>query len=167
MSRQLIPILSLSLLLAAAPASADDASLAGTKWLSEAEHTRVTVDHRGEVTLKTGKYLYVEVLAESGGVYAVKKRWWNIDAGINVVEHAVLAPESADTYAYVEADHPDDSEFPGIIGRGSFFLVDENTAEYSQIGHLNDGSASGFVTILKKVDQAPDVPIPQSYPKPE
>lgn len=55
-------------------------------------------------------------------------------------------------------------DFPGIIGRGTFELRGKNQAELIQIGHLIDGSASGFTTILERAEELPHVPVPQTYP---
>ena len=39
-----------------------------------------------------------------------------------------------------------------------------NRAEFSQMGRLLDGHASAFLNILTRVDEAPAVPLEQTYP---
>lgn len=139
--------------------------LAGTIWMSEAPHTRTTVSSRGAVELKEGKDIYIEFLSLTDGVYTIKVHWWNLEVGINVVEYGVLVRDEPNEFTYIEADHPAASGFPGIAGYGSFELIDADTAEFSQLGRLADGSASAFENRLKRVDKAPEVPIPQTYPR--
>ena len=142
-------------------------ALKGTIWVAQSPHDRTTVTPKGEITVKQGKEIYLEFLDLIDGVYTVKIHWWNVSHNINVVEYAVMVPRSENLFVYSETEHPEDSGFPGIQGHGSFRLIDYDTAELSQVGHLLDGSASAFITILKRADKRPEVPIPQTYPKPD
>lgn len=139
--------------------------LAGTIWLSQQPHTRTAVDTKGNIEHKEGKDIYVKFLALKDGVYSIAIHWWNESAKINVMEYGVLVKSAENSYTYIEADHPDDSGFPGIAGTGTFELLDASTAQFSQLGRLLDGSASAFVNRLHKVSEAPTVEIPQTYPK--
>jgi hypothetical protein len=141
-----------------------EADLEGTVWNAEKPHSRTTVDIHGDLAIKEGKEIYVELVEFLAGVHTVRIHWWNLSKGINVMEYAVMVRVGENLFEYSEAEHPDDSGFPGIQGHGLFRLLDENTVELTQIGHLLDGSASAFVTTLHKVDAAPDVPIAKSYP---
>lgn len=149
---------------AAASVFFEDKELVGTVWLADTTHDRTTVDRFGAVSIKTGKNIYLQFIDEDQGVLTVKIHWWNVEAKVNVVEFAVMVREAENIYRYVEADHPDDSSFPGIAAGGTFLLLSEWEANLSQIGRLIDGSASAFVTNLQKVDNVPDVPIQQTYP---
>ena len=141
-------------------------ALADTVWVAGDTHDRTTIAPDGTISMKEGKNIYVAFGDLIDGVYTITIHWWNVEAGINVMEYAVLVPEQANVYDYSETLHPEDSGFPGIQGSGTFTLLDETTAEFTQIGHLIDGSASAFVTRLTKADAPPEVPIPQTYPKP-
>ncbi len=168
----LLHVIGVFAILAGTPAAvadepADAAPLAGTIWQSLEAHTRATINQSGATDHKVGKNLYVHFLTEKGGAYTIKINWWNVSAGHNVTEYAVLLPETADTFYYIEADQPEGADFPGIVGHGTFRLTGADTAQLTQSGWLQDGSASGFVTDLKKVQGVPDIPIPPSYPKPE
>lgn len=149
---------------AAAETMFEPKDLVGTIWLAPEAHSRTTIDRFGKISLKTGKNIYVEFLSENQGVFSIKIHWWNVEAKINVVEYAVMAHENENVYVYVEAEHPDDSSFPGISAGGNFTLLSETEAEMTQIGRLLNGSASAFITRLEKVSAAPDIPIKQSYP---
>jgi hypothetical protein len=142
------------------------ASLAGTVWAASEPHDRTTIAADGTISLKESKDIFVAFGDLIDGVYTVKVNWWNVDAGLNVVEYAVLVPEEENVFDYIEVAHPQDSGFPGIQGFGTFEVLDENTAKFTQAGRLLDGSASAFVTELTKVDKEPTVPIAQTYPKP-
>jgi hypothetical protein len=157
-----------ALLVGAGPAGADDFypgdALTGTMWLSMETHDRTTIDLNGVTEIKQGKYLYLEVVELTQGIYTIKIQWWNETVGIHVVEYAVMLREGDNIYRYEEAGHPPDSAFPGIAGGGLLRLLDETHAEISQIGRLIDESASAFVTSLTKVDAPPDIPVAQTYP---
>lgn len=141
-------------------------SLNGSVWAADATHNRITVDSFGKISIKEGKNIYIEFMDLVDGVYAIKIHWWNVSANINVVEYAVLLPESENVFVYTEAEHAPEGGFPGIQGGGTFRLVDESTAELTQYGNLLDRSASAFVTRLKRVDAPPEVPLAQTYPPP-
>lgn len=143
-------------------------SLKGTIWVGKKQHRRVTVSTEGDITIKEGKNIYVHFIEKVDDIYVMEVRWWNVTANINVLEHGVLTKESRNVYRYIEADHHDfgvpNDDFPGIIGRGTFELLEGNRAKLIQIGHLVDGSASGFTVVLKRAHALPKVPIPQTYP---
>ncbi|WP_339716636.1 hypothetical protein [uncultured Sneathiella sp.] len=167
----LVASLILSLSMLAQPRSTaaanffESSNLVGTVWLAPEAHDRTTIDRNGKSSVKTGKNIYIEFLGDKSGVFTIKIHWWNVEANINVVEYAVMVHEAENFYHYVEAEHPDDSNFPGIAASGTFRLINESEAELTQIGRLLDGSASAFVTRLNLVDAAPDVPLKQTYPK--
>ncbi|MEM8743024.1 MAG: hypothetical protein AAGF14_00140 [Pseudomonadota bacterium] len=139
-------------------------SLKGTIWQATDSHDRLTIDQRGKIERKEGKDIYIEFLDLADEVYAIKIHWWNVAAKINVLEYAVLVPGTANNFSYTEALHPPNSGFPGIQGHGTFRIIDQNSAELTQVGRLVDGSASAFVTTLKRVDKAPEISVPQTYP---
>jgi hypothetical protein len=143
-------------------------ALDGTIWVGQEPHRRVTVTTDGDIQIKEGKDIYVRFMRKVDEIFVIEVRWWNVGANINVLEYGVLTRISPNVYRYIEADHHDfgvplDS-FPGIIGRGTFELMGNNKAKLIQIGHLTDGSASGFTTILERADELPEVPIDQTYP---
>ena len=140
-------------------------SLAGTIWASTEPHARTTIGADGKISLKEGKDITIAFGDRVDEVYTIEIRWWNVEAGLNVAEYAVVVPEAENVYAYVEPHHPKDSGFPGIEGHGTIRIVDETTIEFSQVGRLTDGSASAFATRLTKVDAEPEVPLAQTYPK--
>lgn len=147
--------------------SPDD--LEGSIWVGEELHRRVTVSPCGDVSIKEGKDIYVHFMERIDDIFVIEVRWWNEEAGINVLEHGVLAQIAPNEYHYVEADHPDArrprDEFPGIVGQGTFELLAEDEAKLIQVGNLIDGSASGFTTKLVPADELPDVPVEQTYPR--
>lgn len=143
-------------------------ALNGTIWVGKEPHNRVTVRTDGTIEIKEGKDIYVRFIEQVDEIFVIEVRWWNLSAGINVLEHGVLTRISPNIYRYIEADHlelgmPND-DFPGIIGRGTFELQGRNRAKMIQVGHLIDGSASGFTTILERANELPKVPIDQTYP---
>lgn len=144
--------------------------LEDTIWFSEEPHRRVTVDLHGNVDIKEGKDLYVHIKERIDDIFVIEIRWWNEAANINVLEHGILTHIEDNQYHYSEADHLDSEceqeEFPGVIGRGVFELFAEDRAKLIQIGHLIDGSASGFTTYVEQVDTPPEAPIEQTYPIP-
>ena len=148
--------------------SRGELALKGTIWVAKERHRRVTVSTDGTIEIKEGKEMYVRFLEKIDDIFVIEVRWWNTDAGINVLEHGVLTKVSPNIYRYIEADHLESGmpnyNFPGIIGRGTFELRGKNTAKLIQIGHLIDGSASGFTTVLERSDSLPEVPVDQTYP---
>jgi len=66
---------------------------------------------------------------------------------------------------YAETQHDEESDFPGVTGNGEFSLVSDTEMMFVQNGHLINGAAAGFSTLLKKVDQMPEISVPISYPK--
>lgn len=152
------------------PSSAADAgsNLEGTIWLSKKEHTRVAVTPDGKQEIKTGKNFYIRFLSKTDEVYVIELRWWNEKAKINILEHGVLTAIGPGFFHYVETDPlrdgTADANFAGISGQGYFRLVGETTAEVIQLGHLNDGSAAAFTSMLEKTDKLPSVAVPQTYP---
>ena len=143
-------------------------ALNGTIWVGKEPHRRVTVTTSGAIEIKDGKDIYVRFVEQVDDIFVIEVRWWNVSANINVLEYGVLTRISPNVYRYIEADQHNfgvpHGHFPGIIGRGTFELQGRNAAKLIQIGHLVDGSASGFTTMLERVDTLPDVPIPQTYP---
>ncbi len=141
--------------------------LKGTVWEAKDPHKRMSIGPDGKMKTAIGQKVYVEFLDYVEGVYAVKVHWWSVEDNLNVVEYGVLVHELETTYAYIEADHPKDSNFPGISGGGYFRVIsgeDGSKAEFSQIGRMLNGHASAFLNVLEKVERAPDVPVVQTYP---
>lgn len=142
--------------------------LEGSIWVGKKQHRRVTVTTDGTIEIKEGKDIYVRFLERVDDIYVIEVRWWNESANINVLEHGVLTQISPNIYRYFEADHLEfgmpNNNFPGIIGRGTFELQGRNRAKLIQVGHLIDGSASGFTTVLERARSVPVVPIDQTYP---
>ncbi|MEM7446454.1 MAG: hypothetical protein AAF414_24255 [Pseudomonadota bacterium] len=159
-----IAVLGLSMVSANADEIIPTASLAGTIWVADEPHDRTAIDRFGTIEIKEGKDIYVEFGDLVDGIYTIRVHWWNEEAEINVVEYAVLTQVSDNMFSYTETDHPADSGFPGIIGAGTFQILDENTAQLTQAGRLLDGSASSFQTHLILSDAAPSISIPQTYP---
>ena len=143
-------------------------ALNGTIWVGTEPHRRVTVSTDGAIEVKEGKDIYVRFIDHVDDIFVIEVRWWNVSAGLNVLEHGILTRVSPKIYRYIEADQFNfgipNGDFPGVIGRGTFELQGKNTAKLIQIGHLIDGSASGFTTMLERVETLPDVPVPQTYP---
>ena len=156
------------------PAGADEIKspgfLNGTVWESKRSHIRTSIGRDGKIERAEGQNAYVQFLDYEDGVYAVKIHWWSVEDNLNVIEYGVLVHEIESTYAYIEAAHPEGSSFPGISGSGFFRIIEgdgEPRAEFSQMGRMLHGHASAFLSILEKVDKAPDVPLPQTYPPKE
>lgn len=153
---------------ASAAGGQGELALKGTIWVATAPHRRVTVTTEGDIEVKEGKNIYVRFLDQIDDIFVIEVRWWNMAANINVLEHGVLTRISPNVYRYIEADHHElgfpTPDFPGIVGRGTFEIQGRNRAKFIQIGHLIDGSASGFTTMLERTDELPQVPIPQTYP---
>jgi hypothetical protein len=143
-------------------------ALEGSIWVGKNPHRRVTVTTDGNIEIKEGKDIYVRFVRQVDDIFVIEVRWWNVSANINVLEYGVLTRISPNTYRYIEADHHDfgvpRANFPGIVGRGTFELMGRDQAKLIQIGHLVDGSASGFTTILERTDTLPIVPVGQTYP---
>jgi hypothetical protein len=142
--------------------------LKGTIWVGKEPHRRVTVSTDGDIEIKEGKDVYVRFVEKVDDIFVIEVRWWNVTANINVLEFGVLTQIAQNEYRYIEADQLSDgvvpSEFPGIVGRGTFELLEGDKAKLIQIGHLIDGSASGFTAILERADALPDVPVGQTFP---
>ncbi|MEM8561985.1 MAG: hypothetical protein AAGF57_07100 [Pseudomonadota bacterium] len=153
------------------PAVADEMTspgfLNGTVWEADDPHIRMSITRDGKIEKAKGQKVYLQFLDYEDGVYAVKIHWWSVSDNLNVIEYGVLVHELESTYAYIEAGHPKDSTFPGISGSGFFRIIEDDgglSAEFSQMGRMLHGHASAFLSILEKVDKAPDVPLPQTYP---
>lgn len=140
-----------------------DGALDGTIWCSPSEHARGAVDRTGSVDVKEVKDLCAFFASESDH-YVIKIIWWNTSKDIHVEEWEVASPVSETEMFYVEADHAEGSDFPGVIENSELNLVSDTEMTLVQIGHLIDGSAAGFSTSLEKVDQFPEIPVPVSYP---
>jgi hypothetical protein len=143
--------------------SVTNGALSGTTWCSPQEHARVAVDRFGEVELKEGKDVCV-VFAAEADLYVMKIIWWNVSNAIHVEEWGVAGPISDTQLLYAETPHDEESNFPGVIGEGELTLVSDSEMRLMQLGYLIDGSAAGFTTLLEKVDQLPEIPVPISYP---
>ena len=149
--------------------AADTANvLEGSIWLSKMEHTRVAVTVDGKQEIKKGKNLYLRFLSRTDDIYVIEIRWWNEKAGINILEYGVLTSVGPGLFQYVETDPIRGgntlTKFVGISGQGYFRLVGETTAEIIQMGHLNDGSAAAFTSVLEKTDILPTISVPQTFP---
>jgi uncharacterized protein YdeI (BOF family) len=144
--------------------------LEGTIWFSQQPHRRASVTLHGDIAVKEGKEVYVWFKDRIDDIFIIEIRWWNEEAKINVLEYGVLTRSEGNQYRYTEADHftpdCDQPDFPGIIGRGTFELLSKKRAELIQVGALTDGSASGFTTVVERVDTLPLAPIEQTYPLP-
>lgn len=143
--------------------SVTNGALSGTTWCSPQEHTRVAVDRFGSIDVKEGKDICV-LFAEESELYVMKVIWWNVSKGVHVEEWGVAGPLSDTQLLFAETQHEESPDFPGIIGEGELTLVSDTEMTIMQLGHLIDGSAAGFTTSLKKVDELPEIPIPLSYP---
>ncbi len=138
-------------------------ALDGTIWCSPEEHARVAVDRFGSVDVKEGKDVCALFSSESGH-YVMKVIWWNASKAIHVEEWGVASPVSETEMFFVETEHDEGSDFPGVIGEGELNLVSDTEMTLVQLGQLVDGSAAAFSTSLEKVDQMPEIPVPVSYP---
>lgn len=138
--------------------------LDGTTWCSPQTHTRVSVDRLGAVSTKEGKDLCLAFTGQDGS-YVVRIVWWNLSKGIHVEEWAVALPVDDTHLDYVEADHPRQPDFPGIMGQGQIVMDSDTEMSVTQLGHLVDGSAGGFRTTLEKVESMPEISIPLTYPE--
>ena len=138
--------------------------LDGTIWCSPEEHARVAVDRFGSVEVKEGKDVCALFYSESD-LYVMKIIWWNVTNAIHVEEWGVVSPVSETLMLYAETQHDEESDFPGVIGNGELSLVSDTEMMFVQSGHLVNGAAAGFSTLLKQVDQMPEIPVPISYPK--
>lgn len=138
-------------------------ALDGTIWCSPDEHARVAVDRFGSVDVKEGKDICALFASESDQ-YVMKIIWWNSSKAMHVEEWGVASPVSETQMLYAEAQHDKGSDFPGVIGNGTFSLVSDTEMRIVQLGQLVNGSAAGFSTLLEKVDQMPEIPVPVSYP---
>lgn len=172
--RNIILPVSLALSVVCGPAGADEIErpgfLNGTVWEANKSHIRMSIGRDGKIEKAKGQKVYVQFLDYADGVYAVKIHWWSVEDSLNVIEYGVMVHEIESTYAYIEAAHPKDSTFPGISGSGFFRIIEgdgEPRAEFSQMGRMLQGHASAFLSILEKVEKAPDVPLPQTYPPAE
>ncbi len=138
--------------------------LDGTNWCAPETHSRVSVDRFGQVEVKQGKDICLSFTGESG-YYIMKIVWWNLAKGIHVEEWATVAVAAArGQLHYVEADPLGDPEFPGIVGSGVVSFTSDDKMRLSQVGHLSNGAAAAFVTVLAQVDELPEITIPITYP---
>lgn len=137
-----------------------DDQLVGTIWRSEGPFVWTSVDHGGAITQRTSDGNFVEFLGHRDGVYVFSINWWNEDAGVNVVEHGVMVADGENSYVMLEAE----ATHPGITGDGFFRVIDADSADMTQIGRLDDGSAAAFATPLTRVETPPAVPLPPSHP---
>ena len=137
-----------------------DDQLVGTIWRSEGPYVWTSVDHGGAITQHTSDGNFVEFLGHRDGVYVFTINSWNEEAGVNVVEHGVMVSDGENSYVMRKAE----GTHPGITGDGFFQIIDPNSAEMTQIGRLDDGSAAAFATPWMRVEAPPAVPLPQSHP---
>ena len=121
------------------------------------------MDRLGKVELKEGKNICMIFTQESGS-YIAKIVWWNLDKDLHVEEWAVATPIDDTRLDYVEAEHPANPEFPGIIGAGTILLVSDDQMDVSQLGRLVNGTATGLRTTLERVEALPEIAVPVSYP---
>lgn len=138
--------------------------MAGTIWVAKAPPTWTSIDSSGKTTVSEADYLYVKFRAERESADVICLHWWNEEAGVSVMEFAMVLPEGENVFAYTEVNQSQDSSFPGIHGSGRFTLLDDGTASFTQMGHLADGSAAAFVAELERVDEEPQTPIPHTFP---
>ncbi len=138
--------------------------LVGTVWATQSPYTWTKIDRHGQVDVYPSEGNAIEFLEFNGGVFAIRIRWWNSAKNLHVVEHGVLVPAGENRFHYIEVEHPDTPDFPGISGHGFFWVVDRDAAELSQVGHLSDGTAAGFLIQYKRVEAAPAPEIPVTYP---
>ena len=151
-----------------APANAEaiykPQELVGTNWTSQAPYTWSKIDRFGTFTVLPSDGHLFQITDYHGGVYAVKITWWNIEKKLHFIEYAVMVESDDNVYAYQEVQHEDGSGFTGISGGGRLSIDDENTAKLYQLGNIDGGEAGAFTLELKKVDIAPVVDIPLTYP---
>ena len=131
-------------------------------WCAVEEHTRLDVDAYGATSTKEGKNVCVSFTRE-GDQLLIVVEWWNLDRNIYVREYAIGVPSSRNRLEYIEVRHSEDSGFPGVSGRGTM-TVYGSTVYMTQLGHLADGTASGFSNTLVRVQELPEIPIPLTYP---
>lgn len=133
-----------------------------TIWCALEEHTRLDVDSSGVVSTKEGKNVCVTFTREGDQLLTVVE-WWNESRNIYVIEYAIAVAADRNRLEYIEASHSEDSGFPGIAGRGTMTIYG-STLHMTQLGHLADGTASGFSNYLVRVDEPPEIPVPLTYP---
>lgn len=141
-----------------------DEDLVGTIWASQEPFGWTSVDHTGEISHQTSDGNYVEILDYNDGVYVFMVNWWNLEAGLNVVEYGILVPSRDDSYVMLEAEDRQGVGHTGITGHGFFRIEDRNTARIIQVGRLADGGAGAFSNLLDRVEAPPNVPLPLSRP---
>ena len=131
-------------------------------WCAVEEHTRLDVDAYGATTTKEGKNVCVSFTRE-GDQLLIVVEWWNLDREIYVMEYAIGVPSGRNQLEYIEVRHAPDSGFPGVSGRGTM-TVYGSWIYMTQLGHLSDGTASGFSNSLVRVEAPPEIPIPLTFP---
>ena len=131
-------------------------------WCAVEEHTRLDVDAHGATTTKEGKNVCVSFTRE-GDQLLIVVEWWNLDRDIYVMEYAIGVPSGRNQLEYIEVRHAPDSGFPGVSGRGTM-TVYGSRLYMTQLGHLNDGTASGFSNSLVRVEALPEIPIQLTFP---
>ncbi|MCH2186464.1 hypothetical protein MK280_11405 [Myxococcota bacterium] len=134
-------------------------------WCAVEEHTRLDVDAYGATTTKEGKNVCVSFTRE-GDQLLIVVEWWNLDRDIYVMEYAIGVPSGRNQLEYIEVRHAPDSGFPGVSGRGTM-TVYGSRLYMTQLGHLSDGTASGFSNSLVQVEAKPEIPIPLTFPPDE
>lgn len=137
--------------------------LAGTFWVSETPYELTRVSPGGDTEVRTMKVV-LYVLDHNSGAYSIKANWWNEQSGANVVEHGVMVHAGPNRFAYEEMPNFEDKEFPGVSGGGVFQVIDQDTAEYYQIGRFSDGAVGAFATTLTRVAEPPTAPMEPTYP---
>ncbi|MEM7441795.1 MAG: hypothetical protein AAF414_00550 [Pseudomonadota bacterium] len=138
--------------------------LPGTIWASDGSFGWTDVDGNGEIIQGISDGNYLEILGYSDGVFVIKIHWWNEAANLSVVEHGVMVASRDNSFVYVEAEDVGVDHFPGVRGEGFFRITSDSTARMFQLGHTVDGGAGAFATTMTRVEQAPEVPVPQSHP---
>ena len=131
-------------------------------WCAVEEHTRLDVDAHGATTTKEGKNVCVSFTRE-GDQLLIVVEWWNLEREIYVMEYAIGVPSGRNQLEYIEVRHAPDSGFPGVSGRGTM-TVYGSWLHMTQLGHLSDGTASGFSNALVRAEAVPEIPIPLTFP---
>lgn len=128
-------------------------SLNGSIWVSADSHDRSPIGPPGKIPHEKGTEIHVYFLVPLEDGYLIKVSWLNKNTKSDVRRSAILVSAGGDDFIYKELHpRPISDLSDNKKGHGIFRIIDNDTAELTDVRRRADGSTHTFVFRFHRVD---------------